>query len=235
MSKPLLAYVSGWGVKSYLLTQWLECFADRFELQAIEIPDLAEGRLLSPQERAASMAGQIKEPAIWFGWSLGGEFLIDLANYQPDSVKAMVLLASNPLFVGQADWPGMSQETFNQFVESYQLKGAKTLQRFASLQVAGSADPRALLRTVKESLELPSELLGHLLAELARDRRSEFAALSIKHLMLFAARDSLVPSEVAERCSGTLIADASHLLFIDQPDACQAAVEAWLLSEGLVS
>ena len=145
----------------------------------------------------------------------------------------LVLLASNPLFVEQADWPGMSEETFNQFVESYQQNSAKTLQRFASLQVAGSQDPRALLRAVKDSLEEPTELLGQLLVELARDRRTEFAALKKPHLMLFAAGDALVPKQVSKLCSGTLIADSSHLLFVDQPDLCQAAVDDWLAAEAL--
>ncbi|MEY3037953.1 MAG: Pimeloyl-[acyl-carrier protein] methyl ester esterase [Pseudomonadota bacterium] len=233
MSKPVLAYLTGWGVRGDLLGHWLECFSDRFELCPINVPDLETQRLLTPVERSELLAQQVSAPALWIGWSLGGEFVIDLATHQPDAVKGMVLLASNPLFVEQADWPGMSEETFNQFVESYQQNSAKTLQRFASLQVAGSPEPRALLRTVKESLEEPAELLGGLLTELARDRRPEFAALSKPHLMLFAEWDSLVPCEVSSLCSGTLIADSSHLLFVDQPDQCQAAVENWLTTEAL--
>ena len=233
MSKPVLAYLTGWGVRGDLLGHWLECFSDRFELYPINVPDLENHRLLTPVERSELLAQQVSTPALWIGWSLGGEFLIDLATHQPDAVEGMVLIASNPLFVEQADWPGMSEETFNQFVESYQQNGAKTLQRFASLQVAGSPEPRALLRAVKDSLEEPTELLGQLLAELARDRRAEFALLSKPRLMLFAEGDSLVPSEVSKLCSGTLIADSSHLLFVDQPDQCQAAVENWLRAEAM--
>ncbi len=233
MSKPVLAYLTGWGVRGDLLGRWLECFSDRFDLCPVNVPDLEAQRLLTPAERSELLAQHVSAPAIWVGWSLGGEFLLDLETFQPDSVKGMVLLASNPLFVEQADWPGMPQETFNQFVESYQQNSAKTLQRFASLQVAGSQDPRALLRIVKDSLEEPTELLGQLLFELARDRRAEFAALVKPHLMLFAAGDALVPSQVSNLCSGTLIADSSHLLFVDQPDLCQAAVDDWLAAEAL--
>ena len=233
MSKPVLAYLTGWGVRGDLLGQWLECFSDRFDLCPVNVPDLEAQRLLTPDERSELLAQHVSAPAIWVGWSLGGEFLLDLETFQPDAVKGMVLLASSPLFVEQADWPGMSEETFNQFVESYQQNSAKTLQRFASLQVAGSQDPRALLRIVKDSLEEPTELLGQLLAELARDRRTEFAALKKPHLMLFAAGDALVPSQVSKLCSGILIAESSHLLFVDQPDVCQAAVDDWLAAEAL--
>ncbi len=78
MSKPVLAYLTGWGVRGDLLGQWLECFSDRFDLCTVNVPDLEAQRLLTPDERSELLAQHVSAPAIWVGWSLGGEFLLDL-------------------------------------------------------------------------------------------------------------------------------------------------------------
>jgi len=233
--RPCIAVIGGWGVSPELLRPWvasLESFADT---RIVDIPDLQTGQILGAAQRSEHLLAAAPEGSYWLGWSLGGAIALDLASQAASAVNGVITLATNPCFVAQADWPGMASETFASFVHSYREAPAKTLQRFASLQVGGSREPRAQLRDLKASLLEPEPLLADLLDLLAVDRRGLLVDLEVPLLSLLADSDTLVPAQLAvalkaESASVDVhqVKGASHLLFQDQPAELKAAVQQWI-------
>lgn len=226
--------VSGWGMKPDLLKAWADRFSSTMCVEVIDIPDVLAGQRLSSGDRAERLASQISSPSVCVGWSLGGSLLIDLAHYYPEVVSGLVLLGTNPCFVATDNWPGMDASLFHRFVNSFTDNPAKTMQRFASLQVTGSPDARSLLREVKAYLETPSPLLGELLLELAIDRRERLHHLSCPVLNILADNDELVPVSLQDHLNCELISASSHLIFLDQPSACASVVQTWLTEQGML-
>ena len=240
--KPKLAVLSGWGVSPLFLETQLADFDQLFDLQFLEIPDLKAGRSLSTKERSDELLSQIAPGSYLLGWSLGGAIAIDLAAYAPNTLAGVVTLATNPCFVAQSDWPGMDAQTFADFNEAYKSSPEKTLQRFASLQVTGADNPRAQLRQLKAALLPPQAPLDQLLQLLQVDRRASLRQLSCPVLALLGDADALVPVSLAEMLTNSLsayprlevacIANSSHLLFQDQPQAVLQRIKAWLAAPG---
>lgn len=234
-ARPSLAVLGGWGVSPEILRPWLETLEESMDIHLVDIPDLDAGQLLSVEERSSRLLQSAPSNSYWLGWSLGGAIALDLASYAPQSIRGVITLATNPCFVGQSDWPGMDAATFASFLQAYREIPAKTLQRFASLQVAGAAEPRGQLRELKANLLEPQVVLAQLLELLAIDRREQLNQLEVPALMILADSDSLVPIELANRIVSllpeidlSLIESASHLLFQDQPTQLTASVLGWL-------
>jgi len=234
-ARPSLAVLGGWGVSPEILSPWLETLGESVDTHVVDIPDLDTGQLLSVDERSERLLQSAPSNSYWLGWSLGGAIALDLANNSPRSIRGVITLATNPCFVGQSDWPGMDTATFASFLKAYREIPAKTLQRFASLQVVGAAEPRAQLRELKANLLEPQVVLAQLLELLAIDRRKPLTCLEVPALMMLADSDSLVPAELAEVIVSQLpeidlglVESSSHLLFQDQPKQLTAFVLDWL-------
>ena len=233
--RPSLAVLGGWGVSPEILRPWLETLEESVDIHRVEIPDLDAGQLLSVEERSRRLLQSAPSNSYWLGWSLGGAIALDLASYSPQSIRGVITLATNPCFVGQSDWPGMDAATFASFLRAYREIPAKTLQRFASLQVAGAAEPRALLRALKANLLDPQPVLAELLELLSIDRRQTLSPVAVPTLMMLADADALVPLELNETMRAQfpeielgMVGASSHLPFQDQPEQLKAAVLDWL-------
>lgn len=234
-SKISLRVISGWGVAPAILHTWLETLPPHFDIQTVDIPDLTAGQRLSVDERCEQLLQSAPDNTYWLGWSLGGAIALDLAAYSPETVRGVITLATNPCFVAQSDWPGMDREQFEAFLHSYQVNAAKTLQRFASLQIAGAQDSRAQLRELKSHLLEPLPVLSDLLELLAVDRRELVKDLRVPLVSLLATDDALVPPRVAQSLAGLganvraeIICQASHLLFQDQPATVTESLVDWI-------
>lgn len=234
-ARPSLAVLGGWGVSPEILSPWLETLEESVDIHRVDIPDLDAGQLLSVEERSGRLLQSAPSNSYWLGWSLGGAIALDLASCSPQSIRGVITLATNPCFVAQSNWPGMETHTFASFLQAYREIPAKTLQRFASLQVSGAAEPRAQLRELKANLLEPQVVLAQLLELLAIDRREQLNHLAVPALFMLADSDALVPAEVAKVLGPqfsmidlSLIESASHLLFQDQPEQLSASVLAWI-------
>lgn len=230
-----LRIISGWGVAPAILNTWLETLPPHFDVQTVDIPDLAAGQCLSTADRCESLLKNASDHTYWLGWSLGGAIALDLAAQAPESVRGVITLATNPCFVAQPNWPGMESEQFEAFLQAYQQNPAKTLQRFASLQISGAQDSRAQLRELKSHLLEPQTVLSDLLELLAVDRRELVKGLTVPLVSLLATEDALVPARVAQNLASLganvraeIICQASHLLFQDQPATLTESLVDWI-------
>ena len=234
-TRPSMAVLGGWGVSPAILSSWLETLRGSVDIHVVDVPDLDTGQLLSVEERSERLLQSAPSNSYWLGWSLGGAIALDLASHSPQAIRGVITLATNPCFVGQSDWPRMDAATFASFLQAYSELPTKTLQRFASLQVVGAAEPRAQLRALKANLLESQVVLGQLLGLLAIDRREQLGGLEVPALMILADSDSLVPVELAAvtvsqlpEIDLRLIESSSHLLFKDQPKQLTASVLDWL-------
>jgi len=187
------------------------------------LQDLVDHLLLHADKRLTG-------PAIWVGWSLGALPVLALARQQPEKVRALCLLASNPCFVVRADWQAAVEESvFDLFADNLQQNIEKTLQRFLSLQVRGMAESRDVLRLLRAAIVgqgLPSSaaLASGLAVLKSTDLRATLGALAVPQYWLLGEHDSLVPAAlndylgVQAGVKSHIIDGAAHLPFVSHPE-----------------
>jgi pimeloyl-[acyl-carrier protein] methyl ester esterase len=238
-----LVLLHGWGMTSAIWQSWLPQLENDYRLLLIDLPGLGSSPFDGDQYSVQAVVDQIAvqteslfdQPAIWLGWSLGGVIAAQLAASYPQQAKALITIATNPCFVQREDWEqAMDTATFEGFQQALEQHPAKTLNRFAMLQVQGDPQAKALLRQLKQLLadtDSPSHL-AESLALLADDYRPLFAGLEIPRLHLFGSADALVPVAVSQQpllqAHSQVIEGSAHLPFISAEQATSQRVRRWL-------
>jgi pimeloyl-[acyl-carrier protein] methyl ester esterase len=101
-----LVLLHGWGMNSHVWQPILPALAQRAQVITIDLPGhganshLPLGTLESVVEQ---LAEHIPPDAIIMGWSLGGLIAQALAHALPERVAALILVASTPKFVADAN------------------------------------------------------------------------------------------------------------------------------------
>jgi pimeloyl-[acyl-carrier protein] methyl ester esterase len=176
------------------------------------------------------LAAQFSEPLSVCGWSLGGQLALRWAARDPRQIQRLVLVASTPCFVRQADWPcAMAAETLAEFAAALTGNYAQTLRRFLALQVRGSDQERELLTSLRSVLFSRGEPdLSALQAglDILRDGDLRYSLLAINQPTLVVAgeRDTLTPPQAAHYLAEqlpdatlALIKGAAHAPFLSHP------------------
>ena len=226
--RPLLARLRSWA-----------------DVTLIELPGCA------PQWHGDAMAFEVlvrealaaaPPQAVYVGWSLGGQLAMELASREPERVRAVVTLCSNPRFVAGNGWPGMAPAEFEDFRAAFMAEPRAALTRFDSLQVSGADASRALLRQLRRSrpgagcaaLEAGLNWLGCL------DQRDTWSRVPVPALHLYAQRDALVPPECADRLRAIATGEVrtlqarGHLVPLAAPDELQVQLRGFLENRGLL-
>ena len=182
-------------------------------------------------------------PAAVVGHSLGGTIALRLTALRPDAVRALVLAApagitsstsraANVITVMVISRPGRAVAPFRRVI------AASRPLRYPAFGWWQVSDCAALSpRAVEGFLEGPGlhrdiatagrALIGH-------DPRQELDSVTCPSLVLWGARDRLVPLadgfDYARRLRAPIrvIADCAHLLIGERPDACAAAIVSFL-------
>ena len=248
---PPLVLVHGLGGSASNWVELAPLLARRFRLL---VPDLAGHGRSAPLPAAASLdpfaehvlalmerEGMPVAPVV--GHSFGGTVALRLAALRPEAVRALVLAApagitsstshaANVITVFVIERPGRVASTLRSRVAAH-----RTL-RYPAFWWWQVSDPAALSATAVEGfLEGPGlhrdissagrALIGH-------DPREQLGDVRCPVLVLWGARDRLVPLtdgyEYARRLRAPIrvIADCSHLLIGERPDACAAAIDEFL-------
>jgi pimeloyl-ACP methyl ester carboxylesterase len=172
--------------------------------------------------------------AVFVGHSMGGGIVQRFAATYPDSVEALVLLAS---VSGEERMPG-------HLPPAGLLRPALPL--FANLVATRLLDgcfcDRSILTAeLREEYVRPARIRGSMdgLLAMARDARRDppldVAAITMPVLLLCGAEDRIVPLSVAERIRQrtpqarlVVIERAAHMLLVERPRDCADAIEAFL-------
>ncbi len=240
-----LVLLHGWGMNSAVWEGLPQALGARLKTHPIDLPGHG-GRPFDPARRwlpdwADDCLQQAPEQAVWLGWSLGGLVAMQAALQAPKRVRALILMTSTPRFVQAVDWrAAVPEDTLAQFSASLLDDPKGTLERFLALQVRGSSEARATLRTLRAELAqrpapLPEALAAGLDLLREEDLRGPLPDITVPTLWLFGERDTLTPAGVAERVALLLpeartcvIPGAAHAPFLSHADAVVAEINAFL-------
>lgn len=227
--KPLVM-LHGWAMHSGVWRDFARQLGQHCQVICLDLPGHGHSDSLMPFELpqvADSLLAAIPEPEFAvLGWSLGATLALEMANRQPRRVSKLLLLAGNPHFVADGDWPGMAIETLSGFAELLSSDVQQTLARFLALQVNGLAHGRPLLQRLKACLqESPPPTVASLQAGLAMlknsDLRQTLAGLDQPISVVLGDRDRLVPVALRDQllkikpdAEVTVLENAGHAPFL---------------------
>jgi len=243
-SGPDLVLIHGWGLHGGIWDEFVPLLETDFRVTCVDLP--GHGRSGWQDESTLdamvdALLDALPRPAAWLGWSLGGLLASRAAVVQPARVNALVMLASTPCFVRRPGWQSaMLPALLDTFATELQADYSRTLNRFLSLQVRGSAQANQALKILRGKLLAHGEpstaaLQAGLDILRSSDLREQVCAIQCPVMLLMGERDTLVPVN-AGRESANLFPDArlevvegaGHAPFISQPDVVATLVRDFL-------
>ncbi|MCC4833818.1 alpha/beta fold hydrolase [Shewanella sp. 10N.7] len=176
-----LVLLHGWGVNSAVFHP-LQTALSHYRVHYVDLPGFGDSAENTGDINAwaAQLAQQLPKNAVWLGWSLGGSVATQIAITYPESVKALITVASSPCFMAQeaivqefseqdvfaqtdsdqdrvnqapenkASWPGIAPKVLAQFSEQLQINLAKTVERFLAIQAMGSDTAKNDIAAIKK-------------------------------------------------------------------------------------
>ncbi|MEN8176184.1 MAG: pimeloyl-ACP methyl ester esterase BioH [Pseudomonadota bacterium] len=239
-SGPELVLLHGWGMNSTVWAGFSESLAERYRLWLIDLPGHGDSPYSGERtlaDWASACLAVAPQRAVWLGWSLGAEVVLQAALQQPERVSAVIGLSGTPRFVQGDDWlHAMAPRTLEQFITASRQDHRRTLERFLALQVRGSETARDNLRLLKQQLRLrpdprPEALDAGLGLLKTVDLRKQLAELSCPTGWLYGERDTLVPVAGSETLGRWLpearirvIGGAAHAPFLSHRSETTDAV-----------
>ena len=237
-----VVFLHGWGVNSAVFHP-LQAALSEYRVHYVDLPGFGESEANENDIKAWSdvLAQALPENAIWLGWSLGGLVATQIAISHPQSVKALITVASSPCFMAQEhqQWPGIAPKVLAQFSEQLKVNLAKTIERFLAIQAMGSDTAKADILAIKRLVlarSLPSQIVLDQGLTMLRDvdLRPKLHKITQPWLRVWGKCDNLVPNKIVELLpQATSIQDvihnkASHAPFISHPSEFLAELLPWM-------
>jgi len=243
-----LVLLHGWASDSSVWRPLLSGLRRNFNITLIDLPGFGRSDGLEagadPDQVIDSILPFLPATALYCGWSLGGMLATRLAARLPARVQALICVASNAVFVADADWPAaMPPADFEQFAALIATKPSAGLRRFELLQLHGDKHARQLRVELAglSAAPKPVYLSSSLACLRTIDNRQALAELTCPCLYLFGDEDALVPSSAAavfaERFPQhrvQLVAGRGHLLFLAEGDVFIALLAEFCQAQGLL-
>ncbi|MGK0410956.1 MAG: pimeloyl-[acyl-carrier protein] methyl ester esterase [Shewanella psychromarinicola] len=241
-----IVLLHGWGVNNQVFSP-LKNALQQYRVHYVDLPGFG----LSPNidgditQWAQALAEQLPQQAIWIGWSLGGLIASQVAINNPESVAALVTIASSPCFMARETnnltpaWFGIQPQVLAQFSSQLSHDLARTVERFLAIQAMGSDNPKSDILHIKNLVlnkPLPTQqALSQGLDMLAQvDLRATIPQIEQPWLRIWGKLDSLVPRKIitalpdSDNIEDVVVHKASHAPFISHPDAFLGHLLPWL-------
>lgn len=238
-SGPALVLLHGWGMHGGIWQPVRDALAARFTLHIVDLPGHGFSRAENfgnVREVAAQVARALPQSYALCGWSLGGHVAMALAD-SGAPIHSLVLVATTPCFVQQADWPhAMTPAVLAEFSSRLASDYRKTLLNFLNLQALNDARARATIHALRSELfargEPSADALNAGLNVLAHsDLRSAIPHIAQPTLVIHGDRDALTPLGAGRWLAATLpdarlieMPQCAHVPFLSHPEAFSAAV-----------
>lgn len=226
--------IHGWAMHSGIWLDFAQCLAAHYQVTLVDLPGHGHSGPLSPFTLETITDALVQtlpdEPCCWLGWSLGTAVVLEMARRFPERVKGLVLVAGNPCFLRQEDWPGMRVDVLDSFAANLSQDLQATLTRFLAIQVMTLPNAKELAKSLKNivlsrPVPLAESLQGGLDILKTADLRPALAALTVPVLVILGNKDSLVPVAVGtaiKACQPTVqlqvLEQAAHTPFLSHPD-----------------
>jgi pimeloyl-[acyl-carrier protein] methyl ester esterase len=229
-SLPLVC-LHGWGMNLRAFDGLRQALGAHMPVWTVDLP--GHGKSVWNAERAGfeaqaeDLLSLLPPRCILLGWSLGGQFALQMARLAPKRVVGLLLVTTTPRFEQSADWPhGLDADSVAVFRNMLQQDWRQTLSDFVWLQLRGSRNAEAAQRVLEEALlshgtpdvmALAKDL--EILA--AVDQRSHVHEIAQPTLIISGQNDRVTPTAAAMWLASRLpnahhieIARAGHAPFI---------------------
>ncbi|MGH8557538.1 MAG: pimeloyl-ACP methyl ester esterase BioH [Methylococcales bacterium] len=243
--------VHGWAMHGGFWKEFAEELARVYRVTRLDLPGHGRSAPIddyAPEKIATLLARSAPESAHWIGWSLGATLVLFLSGLFPERVKTIGLIAGNPKFSKDPDWPhAIKREVLDQFNRNLCEDFTGTLLRFLKFQTLGLKFSQQTYRTLKNRLnecEAPHPQALSAGVEILKfaDRREQLKSAGKPVLILLGMQDSLVPVGVGESLKALnpsvdvcVIQNAGHIPFITHRDECLVEVFRFLSKQGMGS
>ena len=244
-AKKSMVLLHGWGATVRVWDKVVAGLQDEYDLLPVPLPGhgeswLSEVSLQALTSELMDKLGQmVSDRVVFLGWSLGGLLAMQAALLRPDLVRALLLVASTPVFVQRNDWDAaVPLEEFDSFYRLYKREPEKSLQRFITLQAQGDINSRQVIKNLQfASAPCNSQLRWGLDCLRESNLLSGLSKLRMPVHMLFGGQDVLVPRQVASRLADRfdihidLWWAAAHVPFLSDPEKFTGWVRSCLHEE----
>ena len=225
-----IVLLHGWSFHSGIWSFVTDALSRYYHVILIDLPGFGETPFFfyTFDSLLDAIAAVVPEASVYVGWSLGGLLAMGMANKFPQQVTSMVTVGSTPYFIAEKDWPGVSEEAFQDFYSAIKFDVKSTLEKFCFSLCAPSerALYGALLYKIMMKKGCPSEaaLLTGLTVLHQTDLRVSVKKLLCPQLHVIGSEDKMAPSILLKqyfscipRAKTQLMVEAGHVPFLTQP------------------
>ena len=245
-----LVLLHGWGGNLGMWQGLARQLAPRFRSICIDLPGHGRSdfdpRALTPAAQAWRVhetIAPLTERYSLLGWSLGGQFALDLASAMPAGIERLVLVSATPRFLAGPGWrSGVASARLNELERALRREPQATLAAFLRLCARGSA-PRTAAR-VRRSLEAALRTHGEAqpqalavgLAQLKEvDLRAALPLVRVPTLVIAGSEDQVTRAAASRALAARLpnaryleFAGAAHAPFLSHPARFARALREFL-------
>lgn len=215
---PNLTLLHGWGLNGAVWNSIRDALSAHFTLHLVDLPGHGYSQHVGIETLAATaehVARVMPACGHLLGWSLGGQFAIELVRQVPDQIEKLLLIATTPQFIANLDWPhGKKAAVLDQFATNLKTNYHATIREFLALQILNHPNQRATIAELQASVSARgTPELAHLTAglELLSNNNLCEQVKNIRHptLVIQGDRDALT-SERAGHWLATQIASSLY-------------------------
>jgi pimeloyl-[acyl-carrier protein] methyl ester esterase len=243
-----LVLLHGWSLNLRVFDQLTRELARSCRVIAIDLPGHGKSDWDARASTPAAQAWRVHETLAplteryaLLGWSLGGQFALDLAAAMPAGIERLVLVSTTPRFLAAPGWPfGTPPAFLGKLAERLRRGEANAIDEFLKLQVRGN-NPRtaarvlASLRGALARGAAQPEALAHGLERLRNaDLRPALPLVRVPALVIAGTHDRIV-RPAASRALAALadaryveFADAAHAPFLSHPKQFAQLVDGFV-------
>lgn len=234
-----LVLLHGWGLNLRVWDRLAAALSARFRVIAVDLPGHGRSAWDAGAITPAAQAWRVHETLspltnryALLGWSLGGQFALDLAAAMPSGIERLALIATTPRFLAGPDWRcGTAPSFLARLERRLREDRQRAVGEFLKLQVRGVA-PRTAQRMLAV---LRGALASHGAAQpeaLARglerlrdgDLRPALPLVRMPALVVSGRLDQITPAAAGKALAASLprgryveFARAAHTPFLSSP------------------
>jgi len=245
-----LVLLHGWGMNLRVWDALAQSLARRFRVIAIDLPGHGRSDWDGAAYTPAAQTFRVHETLAplttryhLLGWSLGGQFALDLAAAMPAGIERLILVATTPRFLAGPGWRfGVKESSLERVVTQLRADPEEAVRGFIRQQLRGLARRTAaqvlssLTGALTQGGAAHPEALEWGLERLRQgDLRMQLSQVRTPALVIAGEDDRIMPPGASRALAAALpkgsfrqLRGAGHVPFLSHRDQFLAALDGFL-------